>query len=142
MAAFRNDGILQWRDSARLANLSHRRSVSRKSRSEYNGEKRRVYAKSGKAKRSRILDEVCETLSYTRKYAINLLTGNIRYRVHILFDEPGIKNQNRQGAEYLWQRLNLQKNFMPAEEMNEEPSQKQPAAVQHHLGPGSAQPFR
>ena len=80
MAAFRNDGILQWRDSARLANLRHRRSVSRKSRFEYIGEKRRAYAKSGKAKRFRILDEVCETLGCTRKYAIKLLTGNIRYR--------------------------------------------------------------
>ena len=30
--------------------------------------------------RSRIIDEVCETLGYTRKYVIKLLTGNIRYR--------------------------------------------------------------
>ena len=50
-------------------------NMSRKSRFEYIGEKRRAYAKSGKAKRSRILDEVCETLSYTRKYVIKLLTG-------------------------------------------------------------------
>ena len=55
-------------------------NMSRKSRFEYIGEKRRAYAKSGKAKRSRILDEVCETLGYTRKYVIKLLTGNIRYR--------------------------------------------------------------
>ena len=54
--------------------------MSRKSRFEYIGEKRRAYAKSGKAKRSRILDEVCETLGYTRKYVIKLLSGNIRYR--------------------------------------------------------------
>ena len=54
--------------------------MSRKSRFEYIGEKRRAYAKSGKAKRSRIIDEVCETLGYTRKYVIKLLTGNIRYR--------------------------------------------------------------
>ena len=54
--------------------------MSRKSRFEYIGEKRRAYTKSGKAKRSRILDDVCETLGYTRKYVIKLLTGNIRYR--------------------------------------------------------------
>ena len=54
--------------------------MSRKSKFEYIGEKRRAYAKSGKAKRSRIIDEVCETLGYTRKYVIKLLTGNIRYR--------------------------------------------------------------
>lgn len=54
--------------------------MSRKSKSEYIAEKRRAYDKAGKAKRSRILDEVCETLGYTRKYVIKLLTGNIRYR--------------------------------------------------------------
>ena len=42
-------------------------NMSRKSRFEYIGENRRAYAKSAKAKRSRILDEICETLSYTRK---------------------------------------------------------------------------
>ena len=45
--------------------------MSRKSSFEYIGEKRRAYAKSGKAKRSRILDEVCETLGYTRKYVFS-----------------------------------------------------------------------
>lgn len=54
--------------------------MSRKSKSEYVAEKRRAYGKAGKAKRSRILDEVCETLGFTRKYVIKLLTGNIRYR--------------------------------------------------------------
>ena len=54
--------------------------MSRKSKSEYIAEKRRAYDKAGKTKRSRILDEVCETLGYTRKYVIKLLTGNIRYR--------------------------------------------------------------
>ena len=54
--------------------------MSRKSKSEYIAEKRRAYDKAGKPKRSRILDEVCETLGYTRKYVIKLLTGNVRYR--------------------------------------------------------------
>ena len=54
--------------------------MSRKSKSEYIVEKRRAYGKAARAKRSRILDEVCETLGYTRKYVIKLLTGNIRYR--------------------------------------------------------------
>ena len=38
--------------------------MSRKSKSEYIAEKRRAYDKAGKTKRSRILDEVCETLGY------------------------------------------------------------------------------
>ena len=54
--------------------------MSRKSIAEYIAEKRRTYAKSGSAKRTRLLDDVCETLGYTRKYVIKLLTGNIRYR--------------------------------------------------------------
>ena len=54
--------------------------MSRKSKSEYVAEKRRAYGNAGRAKRSRILDEACETLGHTRKYVIKLLTGNIRYR--------------------------------------------------------------
>ena len=54
--------------------------MSRKSKAEYIGEKRRAYACARSAKRRQILDEVCETLCYTRKYVIKLMTGNIRYR--------------------------------------------------------------
>ena len=54
--------------------------MSRKSIAEYIAEKRRAYAAAGSAKRSRILDAVCETVGYTRKYVIKLLTGNIRYK--------------------------------------------------------------
>ncbi len=56
--------------------------MSRKSRSEYIGEKRRAYAYAyaSPGKRRRILDEVCETLGYTRKYVNRLLTGSVRYR--------------------------------------------------------------
>ena len=54
--------------------------MSRKSKAEYIGEKRRAYACASAAKRRQILDEVCETLCYTRKYVIKLMTGNIRYR--------------------------------------------------------------
>lgn len=54
--------------------------MSRKSRSEYVGEKRRAYASAGPVKHRRILDEVCETLGYTRKYVNRLLTGRVRYR--------------------------------------------------------------
>ena len=42
--------------------------MSRKSKAEYIAEKRRAYAEAGAGKRRRILDEVCETLCYTRKY--------------------------------------------------------------------------
>ena len=54
--------------------------MSRKSKAEYIGEKRRAYACASAAKRHQILDEVCETLCYTRKYVIKLMTGNVRYR--------------------------------------------------------------
>ena len=54
--------------------------MSRKSIAEYITEKRRAYADAGSVKRSRILDEVSETVGYTRKYVIKLLTGNIRYK--------------------------------------------------------------
>ena len=54
--------------------------MSRRSIAEYIAEKRRAYATAGSAKRSRILDAVCETVGYTRKYVIKLLTGNIRYK--------------------------------------------------------------
>ena len=54
--------------------------MSRKSKAEYVGEKRRAYAEADPARRRRILDEVCNTLGYTRKYVIKLMTGNIRYR--------------------------------------------------------------
>ena len=54
--------------------------MSRRSIAEYIAEKRRAYADAGSAKRTRILDEVCETVGYTRKYVIKLLTGNLRYK--------------------------------------------------------------
>ena len=59
--------------------------MSRKSKAEYIGEKRRAYACASAAKRRQILDEVCETLCYTRKYVIKLMTGNVRYREY-----PGV----------------------------------------------------
>ena len=57
--------------------------MSRRSIAEYITEKRRAYASAGSVKRSRILDEVCETVRHTRKYVIKLLTGNIRYKERI-----------------------------------------------------------
>jgi len=54
--------------------------MSRKSIVEYITEKRSAYADAGSIKRSRFLDEVNETVGYTRKYVIKLLTGNIRYK--------------------------------------------------------------
>lgn len=54
--------------------------MSRISIAEYAAEKRRAYAEASAAKRVRILDEVCDTLGFTRKYVIKLMTGNIRYR--------------------------------------------------------------
>ena len=56
--------------------------MSRMATSEYIGMKRRAYAKADRAKRLRILDEVCETTGYERKYANRLLTGNRKFREH------------------------------------------------------------
>ena len=54
--------------------------MSRMATSEYIGMKRRAYAKADRAKRRHILDEVCETTGYERKYANRLLTGNRKFR--------------------------------------------------------------
>ena len=43
--------------------------MSRMATNEYIGAKRRAYAQADRAKRKRILDEVCETTGYERKYA-------------------------------------------------------------------------
>ena len=54
--------------------------MSRKATNEYIGTKRRAYAQANRARRSRILDEVCETTGYERKYANRLLTGSRKFR--------------------------------------------------------------
>ena len=54
--------------------------MSRMATNEYIGAKRRAYAQANRAKRKRILDEVCETTGYERKYANRLLTGNRKFR--------------------------------------------------------------
>lgn len=46
----------------------------------YIGAKRRAYAEADRAKRTRILDEVCETTGYERKYANRPLTGSRKFR--------------------------------------------------------------
>lgn len=43
------------------------------------GARRRAYASSDRAKLIRILDEVCETTGYERKYANRLLTGSRKF---------------------------------------------------------------
>lgn len=58
--------------------------MSRSATAEYIGAKRRAYADAKPRKKSRILDEVCETTGLSRKHVNKLLTGNIRYR-----DRPG-----------------------------------------------------
>ena len=54
--------------------------MSRKATNEYIGTRRRAYAQADRAKRMRILDEVCETTGYERKYANRLLTGTRKFR--------------------------------------------------------------
>ena len=56
--------------------------MSRKATNEYIGIKRRAYAQAGRAKRIRILDDVCETTGDERKYANRLLTGSRKFREH------------------------------------------------------------
>ena len=54
--------------------------MSRMATSEYIGTKRRAYANARTGKRMLLLDEVCETTGYSRKYANRLLTGNRKFR--------------------------------------------------------------
>lgn len=54
--------------------------MSRKATSEYIGVKRRAYANAKSGKRKHLLDEVCETTGYSRKYANRLLTGSRKFR--------------------------------------------------------------
>ena len=55
--------------------------MSRMATAEYIGAKRRAYGEAqSPAKRSRLLDDVCETTGYSRKYANRLLTGNRKFR--------------------------------------------------------------
>ena len=54
--------------------------MSRMATNEYIGAKRRAYAQADRAKRKHILDEVCETTGYERKYANRLLTGSRKFR--------------------------------------------------------------
>lgn len=46
--------------------------MSRKATNEYIGAKRRAYADARPRKRRQVLDEVCETTGYSRKYANRL----------------------------------------------------------------------
>ena len=59
--------------------------MSRKATNEYIGIKRRAYAQAGRAKRMRILDDVCERTGCERKYANRLLTGSRNWMLsHLL----------------------------------------------------------
>ena len=54
--------------------------MSRMATNEYIGSKRRLYATADREKRIKMLDEVCETTGYERKYANRLLTGSRKFR--------------------------------------------------------------
>ena len=54
--------------------------MSRIATNEYIDTKRRLYATADRTKRTGILDEVCETTGYERKYANRLLTGSRKFR--------------------------------------------------------------
>jgi hypothetical protein len=54
--------------------------MSRMATNEYIGAKRRLYATADREKRIKMLDEVCETTGYERKYANRLLTGSRKFR--------------------------------------------------------------
>ena len=55
--------------------------MSRIATNEYIGAKRRAYEASKPHKRRLILDDVCETTGYSRKYANRLLTGSRKFKV-------------------------------------------------------------
>ena len=54
--------------------------MSRMATNEYVGTKRRLYATADREKRIKMLDEVCKTTGYERKYANRLLTGSRKFR--------------------------------------------------------------
>lgn len=54
--------------------------MSRAATTEYIGAKRRSYATANAEKRTRLLNEVCETTGLSRKHVNRLLTGNLKYR--------------------------------------------------------------
>lgn len=54
--------------------------MSRKATNEYIGVRRRAYADAKPEKRKIILDDVCDTTGYSRKYANRLLTGSRRFK--------------------------------------------------------------
>lgn len=56
--------------------------MSRKAKNEYIGVKRRAYAHADDKKRSRMLDEVCETTNLSRDYVGRLLNGSRVFREH------------------------------------------------------------
>lgn len=56
--------------------------MSRLATAEYIGQKRRAYLEASKGKRRKILQEVCETTGYEKKYANKLLLGIRKFREH------------------------------------------------------------
>ena len=54
--------------------------MSRKATNEYIGARRRAYADAKPEKRKVILDDVCDTTGYSRKYANRLLTGSRKFK--------------------------------------------------------------
>ena len=55
------------------------KNISRMATNEYIGTKRRACAQVDRTKRKRILDKVCKTTDYGRKYANRLLTSSQRF---------------------------------------------------------------
>ena len=56
--------------------------MSRSATMEYISQKRRAYSCASISKKSKLLDEVCDTTGLSRKHINKLLTGNIKYRDH------------------------------------------------------------
>ena len=54
--------------------------MSRKATNEYIGTRRRAYAEATLRRRKAILDDVCDTTGYSRKYANRLLTGSRKFK--------------------------------------------------------------
>lgn len=54
--------------------------MSRMATNEYIGAKRRAYESAKPERRRRLLDEVCDTTGYSRKYANRLLTGSRKFK--------------------------------------------------------------
>ena len=78
--------------------------MSRMATSEYIGARRRAYASAKPGKRKIILDEVCDTTGYSRKYANRLLTGSRKFKER-KGRGPTYTDRDKAALERIWREV-------------------------------------